>query len=144
VRPAGWAVLALLLAGCTHGAAPAPLLPSTVLENEQVRRTMTAAIEADAAGTAADSLYLIGAIVIADGLPVTRPPRFAGVQSGGAVSVTGTTLEVTPYLAWGVLDYQWTPVGRGRSAFGRATFVLERAGGSWRIKHLHSSALEPR
>jgi SnoaL-like domain len=146
VRRAGWwGGLALLAAACAHGgAAPMPLVPSTLLENEQVRRTMTAALEADAAGTPADSLYLIGAIVIADGLPVTAAPRFAGVQPGGAASVTGTTLEVTPYLAWGVLDYQWTPSGRGRSACGRATFVLERAGGSWRIKHLHSSALSAR
>lgn len=143
MRPAGWAAL-LLLAGCAPRAAPAPLLPSTVLENEQVRRTMTAALQADAAGTPADSLYLIGAIVIADGLAVRTPPRFAGIRSGGTVNVTGTTLEVTPYLAWGVLDYQWSPPERGRSAFGRATFVLERAGGSWRIKHLHSSALPAR
>ena len=54
-------------------------------------------------------------------------------------------MEVTPYLAWGVLDYQWMPGAgagaHGRRAFGRATFVLERSGGSWRIKHLHSSAL---
>ncbi len=133
--------MALLLAACARGPAPLPLVPSTVLENEQVRRTMTTAIEADAAGTPADSLYMIGAILIADGLPVSTPPRFAGVRPGGRVSVTGTTLEVTPYLAWGVLDYQWTPAAGGRSAYGRATFVLERAGGSWRIKHLHSSAL---
>jgi hypothetical protein len=141
VRPGGWVATTLLLAACAHGPAPAPLLPPTVLENQQVRATMTAALQADAAGSAADSLYIIGAIVIADGLPVTRAPRFAGVRPGGAVNVTGTTLEVTPYLAWGVLDYRWTPTAGGRAAFGRATFVLEPAGGSWRIKHLHSSAV---
>jgi hypothetical protein len=112
-----------------------------VLENEQVRHTMTAALEADASGAPADSLYIIGAIVVADGLPVSMPPRFAGIRAGGAVSVSGATVEVTPYLAWGVLDYGWTPNEGGASTFGQATFVLEQAGGSWRIKHLHSSAV---
>lgn len=141
MRPARCAALALVLAGCARGPAPAPLVPSTVLEHAQVRRAMTAALEADASGAPADTLYMVGAIVIADGLPVSGPPRFAGVRPGGAVSVSGTTLEVTPDLAWGVLAYRWTPAAGGGSAFGRATFVLERMAGSWRIKHLHSSAL---
>ena len=142
MRPVRSAAVALLgLVGCARGPAPTPVLPSTVLENEQVRRTMSAALDADAAGTPADSLYLIGAIVIANGLPVSTSPRFASVRPGGGVSLSGATVEVTAYLAWGVLDYQWTPRTRGTPVYGRATFVLERAGGSWRIKHLHSSAV---
>jgi hypothetical protein len=135
--------LALLVAvaGCARAAAPVPTVQAPLLENENVRRVVTAALLADAAGRDVDTLYMVGATVVADGLPVRMPPRFAGVRRGGTASATGATLEITPYLAWGVMEYQWAPAAGGAPAYGRATFVLERAGGSWRIKHLHTSAL---
>ncbi len=136
-------LLALVAAagGCARQAEPVPIVQAPLLENERVRAVMSGALLADAAGQEADSLYLVGATVVADGVPVRLPPRFAGVRRGGTAAVTGATLEITPYLAWGVLEYRWTPGAGGQPAYGRATFVLERAGGSWRIKHLHTSAL---
>lgn len=134
-------VLLLGLAGCARRTETAPVVQAPLLENENVRGVMSAALLADAQGRDVDTLYLVGASVVADGLPVRMPPRFAGVRKGGTASVTGATLEITPYLAWGVMEYRWTPAAGGASGYGRATFVMERAGGSWRIKHLHSSAL---
>ncbi len=134
-------LLALAAAGCARNPQPLPMVEAPLLENESVRAVMTAALMADAAGQDADSLYLVGATIVANGLSVRLPPRFAGVGGGGTVAVTGTMMEITPYLAWGVLEYRWTPGPGGQPAYGRATFVLERAGGSWRVKHLHTSAL---
>ncbi len=133
--------LVFVVGGCARHAEPIPLVESPILENENVRNVMSAALLADAAGQGADSLYLVGATIVADGVPVRLPPRFAGVKRGGTAAVTGTTLEITPYLAWGLLEYRWTPGAGGQPAFGRGTFVLERTGGSWRIKHLHTSSL---
>jgi hypothetical protein len=133
--------LLLALAGCARAAQPVPVVQAPLLENENVRKVMTAALLADAAGREVDTLYMIGATVVADGLPIRLPPRFAGVRRGGTASVTGATLEITPYLAWGEMEYQWVPAAGAAPAYGRATFVMERAGGNWRIKHLHTSTL---
>lgn len=135
-----WALLVALV-GCARPAETVPTIQAPLLENENVRGVMSAALLADAAGREVDTLYLVGATVVADGLPVQMPPRFAGVRRGGTASITGATLEITPYLAWGVMEYRWAPAAGGPSAYGRATFVMEHAGGSWRIKHLHTSAL---
>lgn len=139
-RVTPWALL-VALAGCARPTETAPTVQAPLLENENVRGVMSAALMADAAGKDVDTLYLVGASIVADGLPVRMPPRFAAVRRGGTASVTGATLEITPYLAWGLMEYRWTPAAGGTPAYGRATFVLERAGGSWRIKHLHTSAL---
>ena len=135
--------LALLgvLAGCAHSTQTVPMVQAPLLENENARGVMSGALLADAAGKDGDTLYMVGATVVADGLPVRLPPRFAGVRRGGTASVTGVTLEITPYLAWGEMEYHWAPAAGGTPAYGRATFVMERAGGSWRIKHLHTSSL---
>ena len=135
-----WALLAALTA-CARPQETAPVIQAPLLENQNVRAVMSAALLADAAGKDVDTLYLVGVAIVADGLPVRIPPRFAGVQRGGSATVTAATLEITPYLAWGIMEYRWTPGAGGATAYGRATFVLERAGGSWRIKHLHSSSL---
>jgi hypothetical protein len=113
------------------------------VEQQAVRDVVTGALTADAAQINADSLYIIGAMVIADGRNRLGAPRFAGVRAGGRMTVTGSALELTPYLAWASVDYRWVgPDGRA-TAVGRATFVLERLGGAWRIKHAHSSAVGP-
>ena len=135
-----WALL-IAAAGCAGPRETAPTVQASLLENENVRGVMSTALLADAAGKDPDTLYLVGASVVADGVPVRMPPRFAGVRRGGTASVTGATLEITPYLAWGLMEYRWAPAAGGTPAYGRATFVLERAGGSWRIKHLHTSSL---
>jgi hypothetical protein len=110
-------------------------------EQQTVRDVITGALAADAAREDADSLYLIGAIVVADGRSRSGAPRFAGVRTGGRATITGSALEITPYLAWASVDYRWTAGEGGTVVVGRATFVLERMGGTWRIKHAHSSAV---
>ncbi len=135
-----WASLVVLV-GCARPTETAPVVQAPLLENANLRAVMNAALLADARGQEGDTLYLVGASVVADGVPVRTAPRFAGVRRGGTASVTGATLEITPYLAWGMMEYRWTPGAGGAAAYGRATFVMERVGGSWRIKHLHSSAL---
>ncbi len=138
-RPA--VLCAMLALGCAQRSAPVPIVEAPMLEDANVRAVMQSAVRADAAGQAADTLYLVGAVTVANGVPVMLPPRFAGVRAGGTATVTSTTLEITPYFAWGALEYRWTARTGGQAVYGRATFVLERAGGSWRIKHLHTSSL---
>lgn len=130
----------LALAGCARNPGPMTVIAAAA-ERDAVRDVMDAALRAAAAGRPADSLYLVGATVVADGAAESMLVRFAGVGSGGTATATGTTIEVTPYFAWGVLEYRWLPARGGQPAYGRATYVLERVGGSWRIKHLHSSSL---
>lgn len=137
-RPLG---LLLALAACARNPEPMMVASASMLEREQVRGVMDAALRAASAGQAADSLYLVGATVVTDGVPGPTPARFAGVRTGGVATPSASTIEITPYFAWGVLEYRWMPTTGGPPAYGRATFVLERVGGSWRIKHVHTSSL---
>lgn len=130
----------LALGACARNPEPV-MVASAVLENQQVRAVMDAALRAAATGQPADSLYLVGATIVADGVSGSAPVRFAGVRPGGVATASGMTIEITPYFAWGVMEYRWLAGGGGQPAYGRATFVLERVGGSWRIKHLHTSSL---
>jgi hypothetical protein len=136
------AVTAGLSTGCPQ-TPQVPALAPSALEQQAVRQVIADALAADAAMRDADSLYLIGATVIADGRARQEAPRFAGVRAGGQVSITASALEITTYLAWGSVEYRWTAETGGSVATGRATFVLERLGGAWRIKHAHSSVPRP-
>ncbi|GBD31443.1 MAG: hypothetical protein KatS3mg081_1153 [Gemmatimonadales bacterium] len=139
----GVPLLGFVFGACASGGGAVPAVPAPVLEHEQVRAVVQEALQADAASRSADTLYAIGASVVADGLPRTAPPRFAGIRTGGSVMVSNIALEITPFLAWATAEYRWlTPEG-SLGALGRATFVLERLGGQWRIKHVHSSAIQP-
>jgi len=138
-RPLCWGLL-LALGACARNPEPV-MVASAVLENQQVRAVMDAALRAATTGQPVDSLYLVGATIVADGVSGSAPARFAGVRPGGAVTASGATIEVTPYFAWGVMEYRWLAATGGQPAYGRATFVLERVGGSWRIKHVHTSSL---
>ena len=138
-RPLALSLL-LALGACARNPKPV-MVASAVLENDQVRSVMDAALRASAGGQPADSLYLVGAAIVVDGVSGSAPARFAGVRPGGVATASGATIEITPYFAWGVLEYRWMPSSGGQPAYGRATFVLERVGGSWRIKHVHTSSL---
>jgi hypothetical protein len=130
-------IVAWLTSGCA-AAAPVPTLEPTSLEIGAVRQVIAGALSADAAMQDADSLYLVGASVIADGQTRIGPPRFAGIRSRGRASISASAIEITGLLAWASVEYRW--VGdTGSSATGRATLILERLGGAWRIKHAHSS-----
>ncbi|MBI2403247.1 MAG: nuclear transport factor 2 family protein [Gemmatimonadetes bacterium] len=132
--------LLLALGACARNPAPV-MVASAGLENAQVRGVMDAALRAAAAGRPADSLYLVGATIVTDGVSGSAQARFAGVRPGGTATASAATIEITPYFAWGVLEYRWMAATGGQPAYGRATFVLERVGGSWRIKHVHTSSL---
>lgn len=136
----GAAVAGGLVVACARGPITQPVAPTPV-EQPAVRQTITTALTADAAMDDADSLYIIGAIVVADGRTRQGAPRFAGVRAGGRTTVTGVALEITPYLAWASVDYRWSSRDGAIVVVGRATFVLERFGGAWRIKHAHSSSV---
>ena len=134
--------LGLLLGFLACARNPQPVMvASGVLESQQVRAVMDAALRAAATGRPADTLYMVGATIVADGVSGSAPVRFAGVRPGGTTTTAGATIEITPYFAWGTMEYQWVPAAGGQPAYGRATFVLEQVGGSWRIKHVHTSSL---
>ncbi len=142
-RPLPELLAVLTLTSCSPGRGALPAVPAPVLEHEEVRAVVQGALQADAASGYADTLYAIGALVIANGLPRNAPPPFAGIHTGGSLLVSNIALEITPFLAWATAEYRWLRPDGNLGALGRATFVLERLGGRWRIKHAHSSAIEP-
>ena len=119
------------------------VVPAELLEDRVVRDVVREALQADAKGDPADSLYLVGATVVANGRVRVSLPRFAGIELGGNLQITGLQAEITSTLAWAIMDYQWVSADGSRGAFGRATVVLEPFGGAWRIKHVHSSTARP-
>ncbi|HEX9165133.1 MAG TPA: hypothetical protein VF862_04445, partial [Gemmatimonadales bacterium] len=111
--------------------------------DDRVSEVVTAAFEADARLEQADSLYQQEAEVIANGERRFAPPRFAGIEPGGAIAVASTRVEFRGGLAWSLVEYRWISTAAGRAVEGRATFILEPDGlGSWRIRHAHSSTGE--
>jgi ketosteroid isomerase-like protein len=105
-----------------------------------VSAIISEALDADAAGRSADTLYNTSAIVIVNGRTRNLRPMFAGIGSGGHVSITSSQLELRNSIGWGLVDYRWE-MQDSAAREGRATFVLtqDRAG-QWRIQHLHSSS----
>jgi len=103
------------------------------------------AIALDATGDrSADTLYTTDAIVIRNARGRLAAPRFAGITSttgagAGRVTITAATANVEGRFAWVLVDYSWLNPTEGREEAGRATFVCERRGESWKIAHAHSS-----
>ena len=136
------AVLALVLSGCapqqqTYGVSP------TVLTQRQLRDVVIAALVADVQGHAVDTLFMLGATVVADGRVRVSHPFFSGIRGEGQVTLTGFQAEILSGLAWVIADYRWLAKDGRTGAFARATLVLEPVGESWRIKHAHSSSPTP-
>ncbi len=112
-------------------------------DDVRVRRIVLAALEAEAAGSGSDSLYLAETIIVSNGRIRRTPPRLAGMATGGNVRLLETLVEITPGLAWVSARYQWMS-GENRSVeTGRATFILVPVGGDWKIRHAHSSTVLP-
>ena len=110
-------------------------------EDAAVAALIERALEEDAHLRYPDSAYAQDAEIINEGMPVSAPPLFAAVGDGGAVAITSSRAEVTPYFAWSVVDYRWVASNGTSAREGIATFVLQRsASGTWRIVHAHSSA----
>jgi ketosteroid isomerase-like protein len=111
------------------------------------------AIALDATGDpGADTLYTPDAIVIRNARGRLAPPRFAGITStagtgtgagagagAGRVTITAATANVEGRFAWVLVDYSWLNPTEHREEAGRATFICERRGESWKIAHAHSS-----
>jgi hypothetical protein len=137
--------LGLLLSGCVSAPPPAAPAPQVALASadDRVADVITAALEADARFATADSLYQPDVEVVANGERRFAPPRYAGVEPGGAVAVSSTRVEFRGGLAWSLVEYRWMSTAAGRAVEARATFILVPDGaGVWRIRHAHSSSAE--
>jgi hypothetical protein len=143
--PGPAAALALLLSACTASAVPIPQPPPPTAghSDDQVADVIGAAFEADARFDPADSLYEPEAEIIANGERRFAPPRYAGMEAGGAVAIGASRVEFRGGLAWAVVEYRWISTAAGRAREGRATFLLVPDDkGAWRIRHAHSSSPE--
>lgn len=89
-----------------------------------------------------DSLFVDGALVIADGEPRSTLPRLAGVGVGGRVQLVTSQVSTSGAFVWGVLEYRWLPLFESDAVrVGVATVVMAKLRDeSWRIIHLHSSS----
>lgn len=130
--------------GCGGPAAvrpgPPPVYSPGVVE-EPITSVLLAALDADRRFLTVDSLWDPEASVVADGSPRYAPPRFAGIEAGGEVAITGSRLEVRQSLVWVTFDYRWISIRDGVAREAKATALLtpRDAGGGWRIIHLHTS-----
>lgn len=140
MRPAILALVAVT--ACAKGAQPR-IATGTIVSDEEVRVVIRRALEADAAGQPADSLYAIGAMILANGRARLSPPRYAGVSRGGVLAIQNLAVEMAPPMAWGSARYQWASRDGNNVEAGAATFVLQRGDQGWRIVHAHSSLPVP-
>lgn len=130
--------------GCSsRGPAPPTISAGRLADNAETRELVRSAILLDHQRIRADSLYLPGATVIANGRERLGVPRFAALGPGGRVSVRGISLEVTETTGWAVASYVWTSTDGRSFEGGRATFLLLRTEDGWRIRHVHSSQVLP-
>jgi ketosteroid isomerase-like protein len=100
------------------------------------------ALTLDAAGDRrADTLYTSDALVVGNARVRLAAPRFAGIASAGSgrVTITAANATVEGRLAWVLVDYRWVNPAERRAEAGRATFICEWRGNSWKIVHAHSS-----
>jgi ketosteroid isomerase-like protein len=92
-----------------------------------------------AADRKADTLYTSDAVVVGNARMRLAAPRFAGIGSGGRVTITAANATVSGGLAWVLVDYRWISSTEQRAEVGRATVICERRGSGWKIVHAHSS-----
>jgi len=138
-------VAALATAACASRVPPrGPLLAPTLGADVA---TIRAAVAAFVLGEAAleqsvDTLLAREADFVMDGVALERQPRLAGVPGPGTGTVNDLQIQLAGDYAWVVAGYAWVgddPAGAER---GMATFVLQRQGAGWRIRHVHSSHVE--
>lgn len=140
------ALAAVCVAGCvtrTHrfaSPATATALGTPTLIQDLTRQ----ALLLDAAGDrAADTLYAASALVVANARVRLAAPRFAGVGSGGRITVAAAAVTLEGRFAWSVVDYRWVDAPHNLAEAGRVTFVCEQQPRGWKIVHAHSSQLQP-
>ena len=107
---------------------------------EMARQALLLDAKAD---RAADTLYAPEALVVANARVRLATPRFAGISSGGRVTVAAAAVTLEGRFGWVLVDYRWINAERNQAEAGRATFVCEQTSKGWRIVHVHSSQLLP-
>jgi hypothetical protein len=111
-------------------------------EAAAARSTVAAFLAAEAASDrSADTLLATGADFVTQGIAVTNRPRLAAMAGRGEAGIEGIRTQVAGGMAWVVVIYRFR--GQGETERGRGTFILERRPAGWRIRHVHSSWVEP-
>lgn len=137
-------LLVACAAACTSRTVRPPPREVTVVGGGagEVQTLVRLALTLDAAGDRrADTLYTSDALVVGNARVRSTAPRFAGItsESGGRVLITAANATVEGRWAWALVDYRWVNQAERRGEVGRATFICERLGDSWKIVHAHSS-----
>ncbi len=139
-------VAIILLAACAAACTSQAVRPREVTAvgggTDEVQTLVRLALTLDAAGDRrADTLYTSDAVVVGNARVRLTAPRFAGItsESGGRVLITAANATVEGRWAWALVDYRWVNQAERRGEVGRATFICERLGDSWKIVHAHSS-----
>ncbi|HEV8122746.1 MAG TPA: hypothetical protein VGP80_00745 [Gemmatimonadales bacterium] len=137
------AITLAVLLGCSRTTSSAPYRTASLgadAAEAEVTGIITGALEAEAAGRNADSLYTSSAVIVVNGRTRSVAPFFAGVGTGGEVAISSSQMEIQGGLAWGLVEYRWSS-REGVTREGRATIVLRPGSdGRWRIQHVHSSS----
>jgi hypothetical protein len=142
LRPYHLVALATILAACAARTIRPRQITVTGGGTEEVQALVRLALTLDAAGDRrADTLYTSDALVVGNARVRLAAPRFAGITgaTAGRVTITAASATVEDRLAWVLVDYQWINPAERRAEAGRATFICERRGDSWKIVHVHSS-----
>lgn len=133
----------VLLAACTRAVEveSRPFIDSGHdMVEAMVSEVITQALEAEAAGRPADSLYHSASVIVVNGRTRASSPLFAGIGTGGQVAISSSRLEIRAGIAWGLVDYRWEGADNVARE-GRATLVLTQSTrGRWQIQHVHSSS----
>jgi|SRR6185436_12784659 len=136
-------VLAVLVLTACTGGSRLKMATGTVTSDQEVRAIMRRALESDASGQPADTLYTGGATIAANGRARLSAPRFAGIGRGGLLSIQALSAEMAPPFAWGTVRYQSAARDGSNAVTGVATFILQQGDQGWRIVHVHSSLAVP-
>jgi hypothetical protein len=142
----GAIALALSAAACTRALPrPAPVAQGDPAAEAAAAREVVARFVAAEArlDESADTLLAPGADFVATGIVVARRPRLSGMMERGVGEVVETRVEVAGGFAWVAAVYSWAPNPTASVERARATFVLEKRPAGWRIRHVHSSWVEP-
>jgi hypothetical protein len=133
------------LLACVAGCVSRTVKPREVTAvgggTDEVQALVQLALTLDAAGDRhADTLYTADAMVVGNARVRLAAPRFAGITIGaGRVTISAANATIEGRLAWILVDYRWVNPAERRAEAGRATFICERRGDSWKIVHAHSS-----
>lgn len=143
---AALALGALALAGCASRplALRTQILSATVSDDvPAIRAAVTAFVLGEARGDQnVDTLLASGADFVVTGTSAQNRPRLAGVPGAGTGSVGELRIHVAGDYAWAIANYGWVGQNPAGGEVGRATVILQRLPGGWRIHHVHSSHVE--